>query len=50
VTENISGVTQASQEAGAASVQVMSKSSELSAQAAMLREQVDQFILQVRAG
>ncbi len=50
VNDNISSVTQASQEAGMASGEVMSAAGELSQQAELLRNEVDRFISQVRAG
>jgi methyl-accepting chemotaxis protein len=50
VNDNIASVSQASQEAGAASGQVMSSAGELSQQAELLKDEVDRFIAQVRAG
>lgn len=49
VTRNIIGVSQASQEAGAASGQVMSAAGELSQQSEMLKVEVEKFISQIRA-
>ncbi len=50
VNDNIASVNEASQEAGAASGQVMSAAGELSQQAEILKGEVEKFILQVRAG
>ena len=50
VNDNISSVTLASQEAGTASGEVMSAAGELSQQSELLRNEVDRFITQVRAG
>ncbi len=50
VSDNIASVSEASNEAGAASGEVMSAASELSQQAEFLKGEVDKFIIQVRAG
>ncbi len=50
VTRNISCVSQASQEAGAASGEVMSAAGELSKQAEMMKTEVTKFITQIRTG
>ena len=50
VTQNISGVTQASQETGSASSQVMAQAGALSEQAASLKNEVGNFVAQVRTG
>jgi methyl-accepting chemotaxis protein len=49
VSANISGVTQASGETGAAANQVLAASGELSKQADALKRQVESFLGQVRA-
>lgn len=49
VSRNICGVTEASQEAGAASSQVLTASGELNSQAETLKSEVAQFIKTVRA-
>jgi methyl-accepting chemotaxis protein len=50
VSDNIASVTQAAQEAGAASAHVKSAAGELSQQAEMLKDEVNRFISEVRAG
>ncbi len=50
VNDNIASVSQASQEAGAASGEVMTAAGELSQQAELLKGEVDKFITQVRVG
>ncbi len=50
VTRNIAGVSEASQEAGAASMQVMSAADELSRQSERLKDEVGVFIKQIRTG
>lgn len=50
VNDNITSVTHASQEAKTASGQVMSAAGQLSQQASLLKDEVDSFIVQVRAG
>jgi len=49
VTDNITGVTTASQETGAASIQVNSAASDLASEAGNLQTQVNKFISQVRS-
>lgn len=49
VTRNIVGISQASQEAGTASDQVMSAAAELSKQSEILKSEIGSFIDQVRA-
>jgi len=49
VTGNIAGVGQASGEAGAAAVQVLSAASQLSRQSEHLGSEVDRFLATVRA-
>ena len=49
VSENISGVTQAASETGEAAGQVLGAAQELSKQSEALREQVDSFLIEVRA-
>ncbi|MEQ8603117.1 MAG: methyl-accepting chemotaxis protein [Marivibrio sp.] len=49
VTSNISGVTQASGETGAAATQTNTAAQELSQQAEALGDRVDQFLVEVRA-
>ncbi len=50
VSANISGVTQAAGETGQASNQIQAAAKELSQQSETLRNQVDKFIAQIRAG
>ena len=50
VNENVVAVARASEETGAASQQVMHAASELSTQSSQLRDEVNRFIAQVRAG
>ena len=50
VNDNIDSVSHASQQAGAASDQVMTAAGNLSQQAELLKEEVNSFIVQVRAG
>lgn len=47
VNDNIAGVNQASQETGAASSQVMDAANQLSDQARMMKQEVEQFLAQV---
>ena len=49
VSNNISGVTQAAGETGEAANQVLASAGELSQQAEILRKQVDDFLVEVRA-
>lgn len=49
VTSNIVGVTQAAQESGAAATQVLASASELSQNSELLKQQVDEFLREVRA-
>ena len=49
VSSNISGVTEASQQTSAGSTQVLSAASELARNGALLRDQVAEFLSQVRA-
>jgi methyl-accepting chemotaxis protein len=49
VTNNISGVTQASQQTSAGSTQVLSAASELAKNGEKLRQEVDSFLATVRA-
>ncbi|MBM3581699.1 MAG: HAMP domain-containing protein, partial [Alphaproteobacteria bacterium] len=50
VSSNIAGVTQAAGETGQASAQIQTAAKELSQQSETLRNQVDKFIAQIRAG
>jgi methyl-accepting chemotaxis protein len=50
VSSNITGVTQASQQTSAGSTQVLSAASELAKNGATLKEQVDSFLSEIRAG
>ncbi len=50
VNTNISGVTAAVSETGHAAGQILSASGELSQQSEVLKTEVDQFLVQVRAG
>jgi len=49
VSTNISGVTQAAGESGQAAKDVLTAASELAQQSAMLKSEVDKFLLQVRS-
>ena len=49
VSQNISGVTQAASETGEAATQVLAAANELSQQSEMLRDQVDSFLVEIRA-
>lgn len=49
VTSNISGVSQAAQDSGAAATQVLSSANELSKNSELLKQQVDEFLREVRA-
>ncbi len=50
VTSNITGVTQAAGEAGAASSQVLTSAGQLSEESEVLRKEVDSFISRIRTG
>lgn len=50
VSSNIQGVTQASQQTSAGSTQVLSAAGELARNGVMLKQQVDDFLREVRAG
>jgi methyl-accepting chemotaxis protein len=49
VADNISGVNQAAQQTGAASAQVLVQAGELSRNSGLLKQQVEAFLLEVRA-
>jgi methyl-accepting chemotaxis protein len=49
-SSSIGAVTHAASDAGAASIQVLSASEELSSNAALLKNEVDKFLHQIRAG
>jgi methyl-accepting chemotaxis protein len=49
VANNISGVNQAAQQTGAAAAQVLAKAGELSKSGGLLKQQVEAFLLEVRA-
>ncbi len=49
VSQNISGVTQAASETGEAASQVLGAADELSKQSELLRDQVDSFLVEIRA-
>jgi methyl-accepting chemotaxis protein len=50
VSSNIAGVTQAAQEAGNASTQVLEAATQLSRQAELMRREVDGFVARIRTG
>ena len=49
VSSNITGVTQAAKETGGAAGQVLEAAGDLSKQSAVLRQEVDRFLADIRA-